>query len=77
MVRCRLGKLAIFNNASLATLAQITPDLTAQTALKSRRRLLLKLSRNRSQFVAQTVYNTVCLVAHSGVNNLVIAYIIP
>ena len=54
-MRCRLGKVAIFNNASLATLAIKNPDLTAQTALKSRRRLLLKLSRNRSQFAAQTV----------------------
>ncbi len=76
MVRCRLGKLAFFNNASLARSLKYKTQLTAQTALNSRRRLLLKLSRNRSQLTAQTVYNTVCLVAHSGVNNLVVTNII-
>ena len=30
MVRCRLGKLAFFNNASLATLAIILQNITAQ-----------------------------------------------
>ena len=57
LVRCRLGKLAVFIYASLATLAQINLNITALNCSNCSVLMLLISLIISHQFAAHTVYN--------------------